>query len=314
MELRIVCERYADGFLDWPWVVPVDRYTCLIADQTGHLTVFNLISREASTRAFVGTELGGIGPTSCRLRSLCTDREPVRAAAVATRGGHAVWYDLDRQDIYQIPPEHYGQVGAVALSPDGQSLAIGLGYYPLSADPIAARVELWTLDQGTPTYLGFVALPGVAVDTITWSRSGDQITCTSGVRSQDRSFVATLDAASLRPISFWEFDAVFAHRIAHSSRQRPDGHLVILAGDCLRMIDLEDGREEWRSEQDERLHDFCIDEEEDQIIASNGTIVDIVNGKSVGILPPLPHCRAIAIRPGGGYIGVSTRGKVGVWE
>jgi hypothetical protein len=127
------------------------------------------------------------------LRSISTACGSPPICAVASRAAWAsVWHLGDRESM-TVHPERYGPVNSVAVSPRGDRLALGTGFYPLDPrhEP-RAFVELWdTADS--PVYIASRCLPGVAVDRLAWDAKGDTILVATGARSQDRGHVALLD-------------------------------------------------------------------------------------------------------------------------
>ena len=128
----------------------------------------------------------------------------------------------------KIHPVEGGTVQAVAISPDGRTLAIGTGGYSVSGPPQTAHVELWDLsDDDGPRYVGFAALPGVCVDAIAWSPDGGLIACASGLRSQKTGFVAQLEADDLRARSFFETPWAGTTRLGYVDGDSPSSHLAV---------------------------------------------------------------------------------------
>ena len=193
--METTCVHYSQDYVGTPCIVAIDRDHCAVADGTGNLTAINVRSQEVGPRLFVGI----VGGTASSLRSLRRHPAHPGIVAVATRAAYAAIADIDRQAVAKIHPVQGGTVQAVAISPDGRSLAIGTGAYSVSGPPQTVHVELWDLsDEDGPRYLGFAAMPGVCADAVAWSPDGGLIACASGLRSQKIGFVAQLEAADLR--------------------------------------------------------------------------------------------------------------------
>jgi len=307
------CVRYVEGSVVDPWIALVDRYHCVIADGSGHITVYDLMSQQVLSQSFVGaTE----GLACCNLRSLCVERIKNRLIATATKGGYAVLCNMDEQTGQQVCTQHGGTVNAVAFSPGGEYLAIGTGFYPLSGMRQPAHLEIWALDGNVPEFLAYSALPGVCVDAITWSSDGDRIACVTGLVTQDRSFIAQLDASSLRPSSFIETDWIWARRVAYIDLDGIASHLAVVLRGTFRMLQSIDGKESWQrelSQSPDVLTDFAYDPDAEQVLLTSGDILSPFDGEKQDAFMFMKDCTSIALRPGGGLVGVSSRGRICTW-
>jgi hypothetical protein len=297
-----------------PCIVALDRDHCAVADGSGHVTAIDLRTREVGPRLFVGAG----GEVAYHFRTL--RRHPARpgVVAVATRGGHAAVVDLDVLGVTKIHPAQGGTVNAVAFAPDGRSLAIGTGGYPLMGASQPAIVEIWTLANGDPPqFAGFAALPGTCVDAIAWSPDGARIACATGLRSQKSGFLAQLEADVLRARSFFEVPWSGSGRLCYVEDAAPSGRLAVVFKGGFRMLDAGDGREAWRFDRpaapDDFL-DFDVDPQGRRIILSSGVVLDAADGAETSHFLPMKDCTSIAVRPDGGFIGASTRGRIYCWD
>jgi hypothetical protein len=306
---------YSRDYVGSPSIVSLDRDHCAVADASGQLTAVALRSQEVGPRLFVGA-VGG--QACCNLRSL--RRNPARpgVVAVATRGGYAAIVDIDRRAVAKIHPVQGGTVNAVAVAPDGRYLAIGTGVYSLSGDPQPAHIELWMLPrEESPQYAGFAALPGVCVDAIAWNSDGDLIACATGLRSQKSGFIAQLEAEDLRPRSFFETPWTASGRLCFLDGEPSDRHLAVAFKGGLRVLGSSDGKEAWRLDRPEApdvLLDFDFDPEVRHIVLTSGVVLDARDGSERSRFLAMKDCTSIAARPGGGYIGVSSRGRIYCWD
>ena len=255
MDFEKHCVRFASGYIGNPRIAPIDRDNCIIADGSGHISVFSLSSKQVLARVYIGVK----DLDACiNLRSLCVEPSESKTAAVATRGGHAVIYDLERQVATRLHPEQGNTVNSVALSPDGQLLAVGTGCYPLSGNQQPALVELWSLETDGPKYLAFVALPGACVDAITWDTYGQQIAVATGLASQDRGFVASINASNLRPLAFVEIPIAGFNRLIYVDVEGNSSHLAVACKSAMYLLKCHDWTEEWKIEaMAEELADFA---------------------------------------------------------
>jgi len=310
LALKRSCVDFPTGFVGFPCIAPLDRDNCIITDWSGHIAVFNLTSRKVLARTYVGVE----ALSACQnLQSLCVEPSESKTAAVATRGGYAVVYDSERHDFQRIHPEQGGTVNSVAFAPEGKLLAIGTGSYALSGSQQPAMVELWSLEGETPKCLGFVALPGVCVDAMTWDDYGQEIAVATGLRSQDRGFVARLDASDLRPLAFAETPWAMSRRLAFVDGGGDSGDLVIAHNGTIQLLDRQDGSEGWKVESGATFADFAHDPDENLVVLTNGAVLDASDGSATDQLKSMTDCTSVAVRPGGGYLGASREGKLCWW-
>jgi hypothetical protein len=313
--METTCVHYSREYVGHPCIVALDRDRCAVADATGHVTAVNLRTKEVGPRLFVGAEEGR---GSCHLRSLRRHPERPGVVAVATRGAHAAIGDLDRLAVDRIVPEQGGTVNAVAFSPDGRGVAIGTGAYALSGEPPPARVELWTLSaEGPPEYAGFTALPGACVDAIAWHPDGQTFACASGLRSQKAGFIAQVGAGDIRPRSFIEIASAGTGRICYDDRDAPGSHLAVAFKGGFRLLSAGNGKEAWRADRPDAPDfglDFDIDTRARRVVLSNGAVLDARDGAEIGRFLAMKDCTSIAARPGGGYIGASSRGRIYCWD
>ncbi len=311
METR--CVHYSREYVGSPCIIPQDHEHCVVADATGHLTVIHLTTEHVLARIFVGVTGGQL---TGNLRSLRAG--PRGLNAVATRGGYAVVVDLDRQVVSKVYPEQGGTVNTVALSPDGRFLAIGTGSYSPSVDAQPARIELWELsDDRSPEFRSFAALPGVCIDTIVWNRACDRIACASGLASHKAGFIVQFDASQLRPVSFFEASWAGSGRLEYVDRESPSSHLAVLFRGSFRVVDSWNGKEAWRVDRPDMpdlLQDFDHDPENREIVLTSGRVLDAATGAEKKHFLVMKDCTSIAIRPGGGYVGASNRGRIYCWD
>jgi len=307
------CVRYVEGSVADPWIALVDRYHCVITDGSGHITVFDLMSQQVLSHSFVGAMEG---LACCNLRSLCVEPIKNRLIATATRGGYAVLCNMDEQTGQQVYPERGGTVNAVAFSPGGEYLALGTGFYPLSAERQPAHLEIWALEGNAPEFLAYSALPGVCVDAIAWSSDCDKIVCVTGMVTQDHGFIAQFDASSLRASSFIETAWTWPRRVAYIDLDGIASHLAVVLRGSFRMLQSSDGEETWqreRSDLPDLQTDFAYDPDAEQILLTSGEILSLYEGEEKGACMFIKDCTSIALRPGGGLVGVSSRGRICTW-
>ena len=313
--METTCVHYSRDYVGNPCIVALDRDRCAVADGTGHLLLIDLPSQEVRRRVYVGVTGGG---AACNLRSLRRHPSRPRVVAVATRGAYAVIGTLEGPGVVKIHPVEGGTVSTVAFSPDGRYFAIGTGAYSLTGDPQPAHLELWMLsDDETPQYAGFAALPGVCVDAIAWNSGGDLIACATGLRSQKSGFIAQLEADDFRPRSFFESTWTGTGRLCYVDLDSAGSHLAVVSRGGLSLLGASDGKPAWRADRPESadlLLDFDLDVMDGRIALSSGVVLDTRSGTQASKFLAMKDCTSIAVRPGGGYIGASSRGRIYCWE
>ena len=83
------------------------------------------------------------------------------------------------------------------------------------------------------------------------------------------------------------------------------------------MLDASDGQEAWRLDRTDSPDvplDFDLIPEERLVVLSTGAVLDAVDGSTRSKFLAMNDCTSIAARPGGGYIGASSRGRVYCWD
>jgi hypothetical protein len=78
-----------------------------------------------------------------------------------------------------------------------------------------------------------------------------------------------------------------------------------------------DAQEAWRIDRPELPDipfDFDLIPQERQVVLSTGVVADAMDGTSRSRFLAMNDCTSIAVRPGGGYIGVSGRGRIYCWD
>ncbi len=171
--------------------------------------------------------------------------------------------------------------------------------------------------QGRTEYRLFAALPGVCVDAIVWNRDCDRIACATGLRSQKGGFIAQLDSSQLRPVSFFDTTWAGSGRLDYLDRGSTCSDLAVVFRGGFRVVSSWSGKEAWRvdrSEVPDLLQDFDHDPENQEIVLTSGVVLDPLDGAEKKHFLAMKDCTSIAIRPGGGYLGASSRGRIYCWE
>jgi WD40 repeat protein len=310
--METTCVHYSRDYVGNPCIVAIDRDRCAVADGTGNVTAVDVRTQEVGPRLFVGIA----GGTASNLRSLRRDPSRPGVVAVATRAAYAALGDIGRGSVSKIHPVEGGTVQSVAISPDGRSLAIGTGAYSVSGPAQPAHLEIWDLShEDGPRHARFAALPGVCVDAIAWSPDGRLIACASGLRSQKAGFVAQLEAGDLRARSFFETTWAGTGRLGYLDASC--SRLAAASRGGFRVLGASDGQEAWRLDRPDAndvLPDFDLVPEDGVVVLTGGQVLDATDGARRAKFLAMNDCTSIAARPGGGYLGVSTRGRIYCWD
>jgi len=148
------------------------------------------------------------------------------------------------------------------------------------------------------------------VDSIAWSSNEWDLACTTGLQSQKAGFLVRLERDHLRLVSFEELPRPFC-QAAYSERYSADS-VVVLNRKTLDSYSCGGGWN-WSVEAPGNL-DMAVNSERREIGLTDGSIRRASDGKAVGGISPLKGCSGIAVRPGGGYVGVSEAGVIRVWN
>jgi hypothetical protein len=202
-------------------------------------------------------------------------------------------------------------VNAVAFSPEGDALALGLGRYPLSrAGPEQAEVALYATADVSQA-LRKTKLPGVAVDRLVFDSQRDLLIAITGARSQDRGQIVVLDPHTLICVDMAETDFVFGRFLEIDSAS---DRLILAHREGLEVRPLDRLWKiecEWRSGG--QLYGAAYDHERGLIFVSSGEVLDL-DCKCIGNLPVLQKCTGLVLLDDGQLAGISQNGVLRVWE
>lgn len=302
--------RFSEGHVGFPCVISLNQNEVVVGDHSGNLFWVTLTPPAIKKQVFVATKIGNDSLACQNLRSLALAPTAPLLCAVATRGGHAAVWDIENDNVLRINPEN-GPVNSVAWLRGGRTLLIGTGYYALDSGKFPeARIEAWNIEGTEPEFLAFSALPGICVDGFGRTPDDeDQVVCVTGMRSQKQGFLSVIDTASFRPLSCYELPFAMAGRVECSEE------LIFIANrESIRAIRRRDGSEKWVHTVARSALDFACDFDENRLFLSNGQLISCSDGHVVKQLDALDDCCCVATRPEGGFVGVSTKGHIGVWD
>ena len=258
-----------------------------------------------SGRVTIQPRIGGHGRMSS---PTATATQPTLCSAATHVISTKLW-QLGALETLRVQTD--GPVNSVALCPQEDLLAAGLGMYPLNPNhhPRAAIELFSTADPSKP--LRRREMPGVAVDRVVFHSKRKLLVAVTGARSQDRGHVLLLDSRTLNLRDVAETNFVFCRAAIID----PSSDRLILAsrhGIEMRSLDqLWNVEWEWRAEED--LLGAAHDAERDWIFLSSGQVLSLGVGQ-VARLSPLDKCTGLAILRDGRLAGISRPGVLRVWE
>lgn len=250
-----------------------------------------------SGRVAIQPRIGGIS-SSVLSSPAASASEPI----ICSVASHVIWTELWHLGAHQTSRvKTYDAVNSVALSPEGDLLATGLGMYPLdpSRHPNAA-IELFSIADPSEALMRTL-LPGVAVDRVAFHPMRELLVAVTGARSQDRGHVLLLNRHTLNLLDVAETDFVFCRdAIIDVASDR-----LILAtrnGVQVRSLDAL-WKVEWESRADGLLS-AAHDAERNWIFLSNGQVLSPDVGE-IARLPVLDKCSGLAVLRDGRVAGIS---------
>jgi hypothetical protein len=201
------------------------------------------------------------------------------------------------------------QVHSAAVSPNGQSIALGLGDYPLDAGGRPeAKLEMWDIDDNcAPRFVEAFTFPGVCVDHICWSPHGTAIYCLTGMRNQQQAFLVQMDPWG-RPIHFRDIDAA----LFRSVLARQSGNALVSSSGRVLSINMETGSIDWEAESIGEPP-IGYDADSDRVLLGTGELLDAETGRQVATLRPLEDTSSVVAVPGNGWVAVSRTGVIRHW-
>ena len=290
-------------YLGYPELCNLPNGNLLASTWSGYCFEINPDSGRVTIQPRIGSDLSGTlsSPTA-------TAAQPILCSA-ATR---LIWTELWQLGATQTSRvKTDGPVNSVALSPQGDLLATGLGSYPLNPNhhPRAAIELFSTADPSEP--LGRRVLPGVAVDRVVFHPTRELLVAVTGARSQDRGHVLLLDRRTLDLLDVAETNFFSCHAaIIDVGSDR----LILVYRDGIQVRSLDQlWNVDWESRPADELFSAAYDAERDWIFLSNGQVLSPDDGE-VARLPALDKCTGLAILRDGRLAGISQAGMLRVWE
>jgi len=295
----------------------VSRERAVVSDSVGRLTEINLESMEVWTSVYVG-EMNGL---ACSTLMSLDVHAKLNLCAVATRGGYGVLWTIGKRKCRKLRPHMGGPVNSVTFLPDPLCVVLGLGWYPLGNDHKAhAAIEIWSLESTEPQLMHRVALPGVCVNEMTYSRSLGELVCHTGTRSQKGGFLSRIDAASLvlKEVQDTDDNFVVAMNFTDSSREN---EVVLCSSRHVSCASSDDNvgcpTFEWhRTEASSEIWGAAFDPTSKRLALSNGSLYRVAGGRCelLGAMDVPVECSDVAFRPEGGLVAVSRAGVVRCWD
>jgi hypothetical protein len=249
-----------------------------------------------------GVELG------LALRTPSVEGDPPTCGVAARTGWASVWR-LGADAATGLYPRRWGPVNCLALAPRADTIALGLGYYPLDHTEVHAGVEIWSVDGNT--CIGSRSVPGVSVDVLIWSNDPAGLIALTGARSQGCGFLVMLDAGSLALLDVIETNAsMYCAGGVFGAGERQLVLVSPLSVEIRRAVEPYDIV--WQFTPSAEVSDAAICPEREQVLLPTGQLVDLQT-RSVVQLEPLPGCVGVAVHPDGGYYGIAETGILRQW-
>lgn len=297
----------------FPTVVAIDSRIVSVADDRGRLILFDVESMSVS-KTIVCKNLP-LGYNRFRCQGFCARHNLI---AVATASGRYVLASVNTGEYRRIAPKSGGPVESVAFTIDGEALALGLGFFNLGSRigrevAATARVETYGINSNHELrHMGFAVLPGVNTYIIAWHPSGHWLACVSGTEDQSRSFVSLLDTETLCCVGMCELMGISHRRATFADNDL--GPLSIIVGGERGIFRLEPTLSEvvWHSESP--CDDFVLSSDDDTVISSDGSVIDLETGEESSRLPQLMHCTGLTLVKDGTVVGVTETGVIRRWR
>jgi hypothetical protein len=278
---------------------------------------------------YAGDHLSGEGG-GARLKVCFTlgpaAQNPSRAGemAIATRGDHVAVVQANGE-ILRLKTHSDGPVNCAIYHPEGDSLLLGIGFYPLGGGrelwEETARIEVWDVQGGAPFCSAVVPVPGVCVDSLDWGLRNGELFCASGTRSQKRGFITVLEFPSMVARGYLEIHQARNHSLSvfreydwpEDDRGDPPFALVTNSSQAF-VHSFRTGEARWGQRIDRQIG--CATCDRDRLtFLSDGRIVDSFTGKGVGGFEELEECCSLAFDLDAYCLwGVSNRGLLRRWN
>ena len=190
--------------LGYPELCHLPNGALLVSTWSGYCFEVDPVSGLVAVQPKIGLEHGRMSSPAA------TTTEPAICSAATHVLSTKLW-QLGAPRTFGVKTD--GPVNSVALSPQGDLLATGLGMYPLNPDrhPNAA-IELFSTDDPSEP-LSRRVLPGVAVDRVVFHPTRELLVAVTGARSQDRGHIVLLNQRTLDLLDVAETD-LFSCRAA----------------------------------------------------------------------------------------------------
>lgn len=283
-----------------------DRQTAVVGDWSGALRIFRFNSPEsAQIFGYQIPILSGPDP----IYSLHVEPSRRETCVIVSRVAHFLLWQIGTDNFQKVFAQAHGPVNCASYSPDGSRLAVGIGFYPLNpAKTSEARLEIWSLKNSHPCCESEVLLPGVCVDSVAWATGGSEIACVTGLRSQQDGFLVVLTDAGV-PRRFGELGTAMNHAVVYLE----DNRVLVQDGKKIACLSVSSRAVLWEFPTDNECR-MAFDQYRNEIALNSGSVLEAEHGRLVRELQPLEECSAVAVRPNGGYVGISKGGTIRVWD
>ena len=156
-----------------------------------------------------------------------------------------------------------------------------------------------------------------ASNAMTWNADGDLLACAVRPAVAEIRLHRPARGRGPQARSFFEVPWTGAGRLCYVDRESPGSHLAVAFKGGFRLLGASDGKPAWQADRPEASElplDFDLNPTNGQIALSSGAILDPLDGAERSRFLAMKDCTSIAARPGGGFIGASTRGRIYCWD
>lgn len=298
--------RLTPSTLEHAGITPATRDLALLSTWAGRCILVDVNSGDVENQPEVG--LDGVG-LALRTPS-CARQRHLRFAVSGQVGWASVWAQGDTE-AQRVFPVHSNTVNTVALSPDGELLGIGTGYMPLTPELKKGAVELWSL-RGTPMCISHTVLQDVCTSFLGWHPSSEYLAAFSTDGGQEEGHLWCLEVPSLQTIAAVRIP-LGGMPVAVGFVDGGTGITIVGPHHVERRespaIDKVTGL--WQF--DETIVHASMSVNSERVLLSTGHLISTRDG-SMESIDLVPSCRATALRPGGGYLALSSGGVLRVWD
>lgn len=292
-------------FLEYSSLVPVKQDLLLASTWNGRCILLDARTGDVELQPLVSRDHAG---TTLDVPSVASGKPTLFAVS-----GRVSWASVWRRgdDVARmIYPNQANAVSAVALSPDGEAIAIGTGRHPLTRETRKAAVEIWSLEE-EQRCIASTLLSDVVVMGLDWHPSSGHLLALTGTIEQDGGHLWLLECPSLIVASSSAIKGGLPKKAAFLDR----GSSAIVVGrhhvEQRHTASLDRIARYWSITPE--ISHAAISSASSEVLLSTGQLL-CAGDNTVRTLNLPPQCAATAILPSGGYVAMTADGLLRVWN